>query len=46
LNKTLEHKIHYYFGNNKKLSKQEFVLAIKIILYLGQETPLKCTYLN
>lgn len=29
MNKTLEHKIHYYFGNNKKLSKPEFVLAIK-----------------
>ncbi|SHM51860.1 DUF6577 family protein [Flavobacterium saccharophilum] len=29
MNKALEHKIHYYFGNNKKLSKPEFVLAIK-----------------
>lgn len=29
MNKSLEHKIHYYFGNNKKLSKPEFVLAIK-----------------
>lgn len=29
MNKTLEHKIHYYFGNNKKLTKTEFVLAIK-----------------